>query len=215
MTAFHPSASSLRLYAASFVTASATARALRSSALDRVTLVAMGNNAVVRTDEDALCAIHLRNLLLGRSGDVAATRPARAGVWRGCAVFTTPPGRICIRRTSRLRSISTDMILLFGSTGKPRGLSLGSRNPKEWYTAPARQAGLFSRPSLSFWKVSSWHEWCRGCVLVALRWSRCCRRCSVRQFFVFLRELQPRRLRAAILPVHYRLVAAHLRLSTI
>src|SRR6516225_11900193 len=34
-----------RLYAASFVTASATARALRLAAPDRVTLVAMGNNA--------------------------------------------------------------------------------------------------------------------------------------------------------------------------
>jgi 2-phosphosulfolactate phosphatase len=63
-----------RLYAASFVTATATARALQADAPDRITLVAMGNNAVVRTDEDELCALHLRNRMQGRLGDVAATR---------------------------------------------------------------------------------------------------------------------------------------------
>jgi 2-phosphosulfolactate phosphatase len=63
-----------RLYAASFVTASATARALRRDTPARITLVAMGNNAVVRTDEDELCALHLRNLLEGRPGDANATR---------------------------------------------------------------------------------------------------------------------------------------------
>ena len=63
-----------RLYAASLVTASATARALRSSEADLVTLVAMGNRAMVRTDEDEVCAIHLRNLLEGRRGDPDATR---------------------------------------------------------------------------------------------------------------------------------------------
>jgi 2-phosphosulfolactate phosphatase len=63
-----------RLYAASFVTASATARALRSGAPGRITLVAMGNNHVVRTDEDELCALHIRNRLEGRPGDVSATR---------------------------------------------------------------------------------------------------------------------------------------------
>jgi len=51
------------LYAASLVTARATARALLASGVERVTLVAMGNNAKVRTDEDELCALHLRNLL--------------------------------------------------------------------------------------------------------------------------------------------------------
>ena len=63
-----------RLYAASLVTASATARALLSGSPARITLVAMGNNAVRRTDEDELCAIHLRNLLEGRPGDAEATR---------------------------------------------------------------------------------------------------------------------------------------------
>jgi 2-phosphosulfolactate phosphatase len=63
-----------RLYATSLVTASATARALLSSASGRISLVAMGNNAVVRTDEDELCALHLRNLLEGRRGDADAVR---------------------------------------------------------------------------------------------------------------------------------------------
>lgn len=47
---------------------------LRAGPADRITLVAMGNNAVVRTDEDELCAIHLRNLLEGRPGDAEALR---------------------------------------------------------------------------------------------------------------------------------------------
>jgi len=63
-----------RLYATSLVTANATARALLSSASSRISLVAMGNNATVRTDEDELCALHLRNLLEGRRGDANAVR---------------------------------------------------------------------------------------------------------------------------------------------
>jgi 2-phosphosulfolactate phosphatase len=63
-----------RLYAASLVIASATARALRSTTPDRISLVAMGNNAVTRADEDELCALHLRNLLEGRPGDPDAVR---------------------------------------------------------------------------------------------------------------------------------------------
>ena len=63
-----------RLYAASLVTAGATARALRSSGTGLITLVAMGNRAIVRTDEDEICAIHLRNLLEGGPGDPEAVR---------------------------------------------------------------------------------------------------------------------------------------------
>jgi 2-phosphosulfolactate phosphatase len=62
-----------RLYAASLVTAQATAKALARGA-KHVTLVAMGNRAIDRTDEDEVCALHLRNLLQGRSGDAAAVR---------------------------------------------------------------------------------------------------------------------------------------------
>lgn len=63
-----------RLYAASLVTASATARALAAEGSGRIALVAMGNNGTARTDEDELCALHLRNLLEGRSGNPDAVR---------------------------------------------------------------------------------------------------------------------------------------------
>jgi len=63
-----------RLYAAALVTAQATARALLASGEERITLVAMGNTAVARTDEDELCAMHIRNLLEGRAGDAEAVR---------------------------------------------------------------------------------------------------------------------------------------------
>jgi 2-phosphosulfolactate phosphatase len=61
-----------RLYAASLVTARATARALSVS--ERISLVAMGEEGRERTDEDELCALHLRQLLLGRPGAAQALR---------------------------------------------------------------------------------------------------------------------------------------------
>ena len=63
-----------RLYAASLVTARATARAILAGSPDRITLVAMGNNGIERADEDEVCALHLRNLLEGRRGDIQAVR---------------------------------------------------------------------------------------------------------------------------------------------
>jgi 2-phosphosulfolactate phosphatase len=63
-----------RLYAASLVTAEATARAILSGSPGKVSLVAMGDNGIKRTDEDELCAIHLRNRLEGRPGDADAIR---------------------------------------------------------------------------------------------------------------------------------------------
>jgi 2-phosphosulfolactate phosphatase len=63
-----------RLYAASLVTASATARALLAQPADRISLVAMGSEAIARSDEDELCALHLRNRLEGRPGNPAALR---------------------------------------------------------------------------------------------------------------------------------------------
>jgi 2-phosphosulfolactate phosphatase len=41
---------------------------------DQVSLVAMGDNGITRTDEDELCAIHLRNRFEGRPGDADAVR---------------------------------------------------------------------------------------------------------------------------------------------
>lgn len=69
-----------RLYAASLVTAQATALALAAGGPERVTLVAMGDAGIDRTDEDELCALHLRNLLQGRPGNPEAVRQLiRAG----------------------------------------------------------------------------------------------------------------------------------------
>jgi len=75
----------VRLYTASLVTAEATVRALLSGSPDQVSLVAMGENGLKRTDEDELCGIHLRNRLEGRPGDPDAIRRlilAGGEVWR-------------------------------------------------------------------------------------------------------------------------------------
>ena len=62
------------MFAASLVTTSATARAMRSVATDRITLVAMGEEGRVRSSEDEICALYLRNLLEGRQGNPEAAR---------------------------------------------------------------------------------------------------------------------------------------------
>ncbi len=68
------------VYAASFVVAKATAQAIRRDAPPLVTIVAMGWNARVRTDEDELCAMYLRNLIEGREPNANALHTlARAG----------------------------------------------------------------------------------------------------------------------------------------
>jgi 2-phosphosulfolactate phosphatase len=56
------------------VTAEATVRALLSASPDQISLIAMGDNGLRRTDEDELCAIHLRNRLDRRPGDPEAIR---------------------------------------------------------------------------------------------------------------------------------------------
>ena len=63
-----------RLYAGSLLTASATTRAILKHSPSEVTLVAMGLEGARRSDEDELCAIHLRNLLQGRPGSRSGTR---------------------------------------------------------------------------------------------------------------------------------------------
>jgi 2-phosphosulfolactate phosphatase len=62
------------LYASSLVTADATVRAIIAGGTDQISLVAMGDNGRKRTDEDELCAIHLRNRLEGRPSDPEAVR---------------------------------------------------------------------------------------------------------------------------------------------
>ncbi|HUA51331.1 MAG TPA: 2-phosphosulfolactate phosphatase [Candidatus Sulfotelmatobacter sp.] len=63
-----------RLYAASLVIADGTVRAMLAGSPDQIALVAMGDNGRKRTDEDEVCAIHLRNRLEGRPGDPEAVR---------------------------------------------------------------------------------------------------------------------------------------------
>ena len=63
-----------RLYAASLVTADATVRAMLAGSPGRISIVAMGDNGINRTDEDEICAIHLRNRLEGRPGERRAVR---------------------------------------------------------------------------------------------------------------------------------------------
>lgn len=62
------------IYAASFVVAKATAGAILRDNPPLVTIVAMGWNAQMRTDEDELCALYLRNLLEGREPNPDALR---------------------------------------------------------------------------------------------------------------------------------------------
>jgi 2-phosphosulfolactate phosphatase len=62
------------IYASSLVTADATVRAIIAGGADQISLVAMGDNGRKRTDEDELCAIHLRNRLQDRSSDPEAVR---------------------------------------------------------------------------------------------------------------------------------------------
>ena len=62
------------VYAGSFVVANATANAILRTQPTEVTLVAMGWNATVRTDEDEQCVLYLRNLLQGRRPDPEAVR---------------------------------------------------------------------------------------------------------------------------------------------
>lgn len=62
----------LPIFAASLLTAGATARVVRRQQPDEVTIVAMGLEGRTRTDEDEMCALYIRNLIEGRTPDPAA-----------------------------------------------------------------------------------------------------------------------------------------------
>ncbi len=62
------------VFAGSFATASATVQAVRRLDPELVTIVAMGLEGKVRSDEDEQCALYLRNLFLGRTPDGDAVR---------------------------------------------------------------------------------------------------------------------------------------------
>jgi 2-phosphosulfolactate phosphatase len=63
-----------RIYACSFAVVEATARAILRNRSSKVSIVAMGQDAVEKSDEDELCALYLRNRLEGRHPDFAAVR---------------------------------------------------------------------------------------------------------------------------------------------
>ncbi|HVN85193.1 MAG TPA: 2-phosphosulfolactate phosphatase [Candidatus Binatia bacterium] len=62
------------LLAASLVNAAATAELIKTRHPELVTVVAMGAQGRTRADEDELCALYLRSLLLGRRSDHDAIR---------------------------------------------------------------------------------------------------------------------------------------------
>jgi 2-phosphosulfolactate phosphatase len=62
------------IYLGSFVVAEATAAAVRRENPPLVSIIAMGDQGRVRSDEDELCGLYLRNLLQGRRPDVASVR---------------------------------------------------------------------------------------------------------------------------------------------
>ena len=62
------------VYLGSFVAAAATAEAVRLSSPSVVSIIAMGDRGMHRSDEDEQCALYLRNLLEGRQPDPAAVR---------------------------------------------------------------------------------------------------------------------------------------------
>ena len=62
------------IYLGSFAVADATVKAVLQDAPNLVTILAMGDQGVVRADEDEQCGIYLRNLLEGRRPDPEAVR---------------------------------------------------------------------------------------------------------------------------------------------
>ena len=62
------------IYLGSLVVAAATVQAVRRENPELVTILAMGDQGVVRSDEDEQCALYLRNLLEGREPDPDALR---------------------------------------------------------------------------------------------------------------------------------------------
>ena len=58
-----------KTYLGSLIIADATVQQILSEKPDLVTLVAMGGDGIIRTDEDELCAIYMKNLLEGRQID--------------------------------------------------------------------------------------------------------------------------------------------------
>ena len=62
------------IYLGSFVVAQATADAVRRQRPDVVSIIAMGDQGRVRSDEDEQCGIYLRNIIEGRKPEFDAVK---------------------------------------------------------------------------------------------------------------------------------------------
>ncbi len=62
------------IYLGSFVVAQSTVDAIRQRGADVVSIIAMGDQGRVRSDEDEQCGIYLRNILEGRKPEFGAVR---------------------------------------------------------------------------------------------------------------------------------------------
>jgi len=62
------------IYLGSFVVAQATADAVRRQRPDVLSIIAMGDQGRVRSDEDEQCGIYLRNIIEGRKPDFGAVK---------------------------------------------------------------------------------------------------------------------------------------------
>ncbi|MCH7526585.1 MAG: 2-phosphosulfolactate phosphatase, partial [Planctomycetes bacterium] len=67
-------ANASEIYLGSFVVAQATVDAIRSEGAGLVSIIAMGDQGVIRSDEDEHCGIYLRNLLEDRKPDFEAVK---------------------------------------------------------------------------------------------------------------------------------------------
>ena len=63
-----------KIYLGSFVVAQATVNAIMRRRPEVVSIIAMGDQGRVRSDEDEQCGIYLRNIMEGRQPDLAAVR---------------------------------------------------------------------------------------------------------------------------------------------
>ena len=127
-----------RLYAASLVTAEATVRALLAGSPGEVTIVAMGDNGIIRTDEDELTAIHLRNRLEGRPRQQASCAASHSGWRRGRGGFTIPPGSVIGLRMSKSPYTSTATILPSGSNTRTGDRSRDWSGRRDFRRVPQR-----------------------------------------------------------------------------
>jgi 2-phosphosulfolactate phosphatase len=115
------------IYAASLLTARATALAVRAAAPSDVTIVAMGLEGRERSDEDELCAMYIRNLLEGRQPDrIAVAALVRAGKEAG---KFGDPARPHFRREDLEIAVRIDTYDFAVPVSREDGLLVARRSP--------------------------------------------------------------------------------------